>query len=145
MRVHQFVHGSHHGGCKAALGACQVQLRPQPGNGQDYFGVLRRWAGREQWGMPVGLGTSKGSCAKWAHREIHSLAMMGDPVGIGRQSGLFRQWLEDRNLHFLVETYPDAPQFADLGQSQPRLSIAHSVYHRLILGVDALGDGAHVM
>ena len=52
-----------------------ILSRPQAGNGQDYFTMLHKWAGRSAggFGRPMAGRLGHGSWGKWSHREISSV------------------------------------------------------------------------
>jgi len=121
----------------------QILSRPQPGNGQNYFDVLHRVAGREGWGRPLDMG--KGSYGKHAHREIFSLEMMGTPVDVDRQLLLFDSWLEQRSLQELVKRHREAQTLSSILSEPPRLPVGTSAYYSIgQRDGGALGAGARV-
>ena len=64
----------------------RIVSRPQAYNGQDYFSMLHRWAGRSAggFGRPAGY-SGRGTWAKWAHRRIPSVAESGLQVDFDHQ------------------------------------------------------------
>lgn len=107
-------------------GPPMIRLRPQAGNGQGYFSMLHKWAGRSAggFGRPMAGQLGKGSWGKWSHRCISSVS---DDRKLSEESKfyivekyndesteLFGRWLTARNLQGYVTRDDRAPQYHEL-------------------------------
>ena len=106
-----------------------IQSRPQAGNGQSYFTMLHKWAGRRAggFGKPMAGQLGKGSWGKWSYREISSVC---DDNTLGSlvqrdildnyddaSTKLFQRWLTERNLNNYATENAGAPQLSELMDS----------------------------
>ena len=115
----------------------RILSRPQAGNGQMYFGMLHRWAGRKAGGFGRPAGKSgNGTWAQHVHRfippvlEQFGTTCVSYHVYMGDLLQLFDQWLHERHLSDHVIRAVDGPQFPSRVDDR-EMSMPTSFYYRV--------------